>query len=141
MMTNQRLVNLAGLEKRRIIHLNKMKALTRTTQPANWTLVLHVEDEYDYQIWTERREDFIRKLKAQCQELTATDLPVNDVYRDVAQYQTTWDDRERGTEKELPRQIFSSAGDNYVGFEDFEQVKIIGAGTFGKVHLVRKKDT
>ena len=62
-MTTQRVFNLDGFECKRIIDLTKLKALTRTTQPANWKLVLHVNEEHDYYIYTEHREELVAILK------------------------------------------------------------------------------
>ena len=50
-------------------------------------------------------------------------------------------DRKKGIEKELPRKVFSKNDDSLVSYSDFEKVQVIGKGAYGKVYLVKKKDT
>ena len=50
-------------------------------------------------------------------------------------------DRKKGIEKELPRKVFSKNDDSLVSYSDFEKVEVIGKGAYGKVYLVKKKDT
>ena len=57
-----------------------------TTKPGSWTLLIHVEDEYDYKIWTERRIELVQILQIQYKTLTNKELRVNKVYKKISKY-------------------------------------------------------
>ena len=62
-LTNMRICNFAELSLKRSIELRTLRALTKTTKINTWKLLLHVHDDYDYKIRTERREELIEHIQ------------------------------------------------------------------------------
>ena len=63
MLTDARLINLDGVKIKRSIELTKIKGLTRNIKNGNLDeFLVHVKDEYDYEIISEDRELIIKLI-------------------------------------------------------------------------------
>ena len=82
---------------KRGIKLEKIKALTRTTQAGNFQFVIHPTDEYDYRYESKEDIDGIFEAIQFCyQRLTDQQLPIYIVDADVKQFVTTKKDLKSG---------------------------------------------
>ena len=63
MLTNTRLMNLDGVKIKRSIEITKIKGLTKNIKNGNLDeFLVHVKDEYDYEIISEDRELIIKLI-------------------------------------------------------------------------------
>ena len=63
MLTDSRLMNLDGVNIKRIIELTKIKGLTKNIKNGNLDeFLVHVQDEYDYEIISEDRELILKLI-------------------------------------------------------------------------------
>ena len=78
MLTDSRLMNLDGVKVKRKIELTKIKGLTRNIKNGNLDeFLVHVQDEYDYEIISEDRELILKLIFEAHQEATGgSELPV-----------------------------------------------------------------
>ena len=78
MLTDSRLMNLDGVKVKRKIELTKIKGLTRNIKNGNLDeFLVHVQDEYDYEIISEDRELILKLIFEAHQEAAGgSELPV-----------------------------------------------------------------
>ena len=78
MLTDARLINLDGVKIKRSIELTKIKGLTRNIKNGNLDeFLVHVQDEYDYEIISEDRELILKLIFEAYQEVAGgSELPV-----------------------------------------------------------------
>ena len=78
MLTDARLINLDGVKIKRSIELTKIKGLTRNIKNGNLDeFLVHVQDEYDYEIISEDRELILKLIFEAYQEAAGgSELPV-----------------------------------------------------------------
>ena len=96
-------------------------------------------DDYDYKYSYIRRDELFGHLELIYRAVNKKDLPVLEVFKNEDAHLTTEADHNQGIRKELPRQIYSDG--ELVSFDDFDTIRAIGRGAFGKVLLVKKRDT
>jgi len=142
--------------KRRI----RLEAIAAVTfSETNSEFALHVPEEYDYRYKSNHREPIKQVLKQVFLTKTGHSLRINTqtgtlnnvtVTKDAARMQTREDQMRRKRELlaqiSVEDEVASSSdpvvmmeGDEDVSLDDFEMLKVIGRGSFGKVMQVRKK--
>ena len=104
MLTNCRLLNLEGTKIKRSIEISKLKGLTKNVKNGNLDeFLVHVKDEYDYEIISEDRELILKLIVDAHQEVArGVALPIFGVNGSLGHYITSKKDMDAKTIKGLP---------------------------------------
>jgi len=159
MLTDKAVYNLMPRDYSKCKRRIRLEAIAAITLSAtNNEFVLHVPEEYDYRYKSNNREPIKMCLRQVYLEKTSHQLGVTSqngalnsvtVTKDIARLQSREDRLRRRHEllSQIPVEdernndpVTMIQGKENVTLEDFEMLKVIGRGSFGKVMQVRKKD-
>jgi len=167
LLTNKALYNLKPKELkkcRRRVSLEKIVSIsTSTTSPE---FVIHIPDEYDYCYKTRKKERIIRVLNDLYKRKEGKHMNVSKLHQDclapvtvtknIARLQSreqrlqryreligkdTFEDEIDDIQRNHKVSNLEGTEESKVSPNDFEFLKVIGRGSFGKVMQVQKKDT
>ena len=115
-LTNARLLNLDGQKIKRSIEISKLKGLTKNIKNGNLDeFLIHVKDEYDYEIISEDRELILKLISEAYQEVSGgAELPVFGVNGNLGHYITTKKDSDAKTIKGLPPTEYKLEGEEAI---------------------------
>ena len=111
MLTNCRLLNIEKVAIKRSIELSKLKGLTKNLKTEDEFLV-HVKDEYDYEIISEDRELILKLVNDAYDQVSGgAKLPIFGVNGKLSHYITTKKDMDAKTIKGLPPTEYGLEGE------------------------------
>jgi len=167
LITNKHIFNLGkGQEVKRKIPISKVAAITASRVSSEF--VIHVPDEYDYRYSSaDQRDAILNAITSEWCKIYKHKQGLPFFYKDdieLTNYTTLKAEKKKGisripTEepKYLTEEILKGKGSPTTGkkrsstlfsrdkkevsVEDFNPLKVLGRGAFGKVMLVEKKDT
>jgi serum/glucocorticoid-regulated kinase 2 len=164
LITNLALYNLDPTNHskcKRRIEIEKIGSITSSNTSEEF--VIHIPDEYDYRFLSAHKEEITKVLKKQYKALTNKALKTSYVMEDELGNITWTKDKVKYVPREeqikLKKQLAAEDHDSdreeqktdgdveqiiqtaeKVTIEDFELLKVLGRGSFGKVMMVRKKN-
>ena len=87
-LTTYRLLNLNGNFVNRNIPIEKIQALTKSTQENNKNFIIHIEDDYDSVFKCEDRDDLVESIRKCYQERFKKDLQVYGINGKIEKFVT-----------------------------------------------------
>eukprot|EP00475_Leptophrys_vorax_P005233 TRINITY_DN1316_c0_g1_i1.p1 TRINITY_DN1316_c0_g1~~TRINITY_DN1316_c0_g1_i1.p1 ORF type:complete len:536 (-),score=158.35 TRINITY_DN1316_c0_g1_i1:35-1642(-) len=167
LLTDRALYNISAddfTKCKRRIPLEKIGSITVSASSEEF--VLHVPDEYDYRFLSTQKDDIVRIMKKAFKGLTGHSLRTTVVVEDELS-NITWtkdkvktqsreeiykikqkiaseqhdSDNEDQKDETVEELVNTSKDKKTVTVDDFDLLKVLGRGSFGKVLQVRKKDT
>jgi len=150
LLTNKYLYNIKKTTIKRKIPASKIKAVTISNIGNEF--VIHIPDEYDYRyLHSEKRDKIIdslndlhRKLhnRAHIAVQYKDDISLEKyVYKRGDKRERVFEDNNQPKEAKECKTIYSKNKDRTVALDDFSLLKVLGRGAFGKVMLVKLKET
>ena len=115
LLTNIRLHNVEGKELKRSIELASIKALTKNIENGHTNeFIVHVKDEYDYELITEDRELILKFIMEAHKETKRPEIPIFGVNGKLSHYLTTKKDLKAKQIRGLPPDMYRLTGTDAV---------------------------
>lgn len=99
LLTTHKLYNVKGKDFQRPISIQKIKALTKSSDAGNYEFIVHVKNEYDYRFTSDSRDELFEHIKACYFHMMNANLPVYMVPGKVKEYETSKKDVKSGIER------------------------------------------
>ena len=99
------------IEFQRSISIQKIKALTKSSDAGNFEFIVHVKNEYDYRFTSDSRDELFEHIKACYFHVMNSNLPVYMVPGKVKEYETSKKDVKAGLEK-LPADSYQQRNED-----------------------------
>ncbi|KRX10725.1 Protein kinase-like domain [Pseudocohnilembus persalinus] len=167
MITNQNIFNLSKTSVKRRISVSKIAAISVSVTTSEF--VLHVPEEYDYRYNSnDKRDEIISTLIEVYNQINKRPMRYFELNAiNLEQYTTTKEDKKKKIDRTPTENGRDLTGEQFrsmlnknqeqvrnktntlysykkgekVTINDFNLLKVVGRGAFGKVMLVEKKDT
>lgn len=118
LLTTHQISNVKDRAFQRSIRLQKVMALSKSTEAGNKEFVVHVKGEYDYRFICELRDDMFEQIKACYFHLMNENLPVYGVPGKLKGHCTSKNDAKAGQDKLPPDSFRLRAEDLYEPLTD-----------------------
>lgn len=113
LLTTHQLYNVKNKDFQRSIGIQKIKALTKSSDNGNFEFIVHVKNEYDYRFTSDSRDELFEHIKACYFHCMNANLPVYMVPGKVKEYETSKKDVKNGVEKLPPDSFLQRSEDIY----------------------------
>lgn len=113
MLTTHQLYNVKGKDFQRPISIQKLKALTKSSDNGNYEFIVHVKNEYDYRFTSDSRDELFEHIKACYFHCMNANLPVYMVPGKVKEFETSKKDVKAGIERIPPDSYWQRSEDIY----------------------------